>query len=104
MDRSGLTISAPLKRLNIIQYAIALGDEDVVALQAARLPPAMRELADYLAAQQYADTDKENDKPPLARRPRPPPGNTVLLPRKHGASDGLIKILVRKPSFFVSGW
>jgi len=44
-----------LKRLNIIQDAITLGDEDVVALQAARLPPAMRELADYLAAQQYAE-------------------------------------------------
>lgn len=44
-----------LKRLNIIQDAIALGDEDVVASQAARLPPAMRELADYLTAQKYAD-------------------------------------------------
>jgi len=44
-----------LKRLNIIQDAITLGDEDVVASQAERLPPAMQELADLLTAQKYAD-------------------------------------------------
>jgi len=48
-------MSALLKRLNIIQDAIALGDEDVIALQAACLPVALRELADLLTAQKYAD-------------------------------------------------
>ncbi|MDD9885175.1 MAG: hypothetical protein OXU62_11720 [Gammaproteobacteria bacterium] len=44
-----------LKRLNIIQDAITLGDEDVIALQAGRLPAELQELADYLVAQKYAD-------------------------------------------------
>ena len=44
-----------LQRLNIIQDAITLGEDDIVALQAARLPSAMRELADLLVAQKYAD-------------------------------------------------
>ncbi len=44
-----------LKRFNIIQDAIALGDEDVAAMQGARLPPEMGELAGHLAGQRYAD-------------------------------------------------
>jgi len=44
-----------LKRLNIIQDAITLGDADVIALQAGRLPAGMDELASLLVAQRYAD-------------------------------------------------
>jgi len=44
-----------LKRLNIIQDAITLGDADVIASQAGRLPAAMDELASLLTAGRYAD-------------------------------------------------
>ena len=44
-----------LKRLNIIQDAITLGEDDIVALQAVRLPAEMQELANLLIAQRYAD-------------------------------------------------
>ncbi|WP_423906102.1 hypothetical protein [Candidatus Spongiihabitans sp.] len=44
-----------LNRLNIIQDAITLGEDDIIALQAERLPSAMRGLAELLVAQKYAD-------------------------------------------------
>ena len=44
-----------LRRLNIIQDAIALGDEDVIALQTTHLPQELKELSDLIAAQKYAD-------------------------------------------------
>ncbi|MGI9306992.1 MAG: hypothetical protein ACR2P5_06780 [Gammaproteobacteria bacterium] len=43
-----------LKRLDIIQNAIAVGDEDIVALQAERLPEAATELRALLAKKEYA--------------------------------------------------
>ena len=43
-----------LKRLEIIQSAIDLDDEDVVALQTQRLPPEAEELAQLLGRKEYA--------------------------------------------------
>ena len=44
-----------LKRLEIIQNAIALGDEDIIALQIPKLPPEAAALIKLLADQQYAE-------------------------------------------------
>lgn len=44
-----------LSRLNIIQDAITLGEDDIIAMQASRLPPAMKGLAELLVTQKYAD-------------------------------------------------
>ena len=44
-----------LKRLEIIRIAIDLGDEDVVALQASRLPSEAAKLAQLLEQQEYAN-------------------------------------------------
>ncbi len=48
-------MSDVLKRLTIIQEAIALNDEDIILLQSARLPQKMNDLADLLTAKKYAD-------------------------------------------------
>ena len=44
-----------LKRLEIIQNAIVLGDEDIIALQIPKLPPEAAALTKLLADQQYAE-------------------------------------------------
>ncbi len=44
-----------LKRLEIIQAAIDLGDEDVVALQTPRLPSEAAKLAQLLEQHEYAN-------------------------------------------------
>ena len=44
-----------LKRFNIIQNAIELGDDDLAAMQGSRLPPDAGELAEHLATQRWAD-------------------------------------------------
>ena len=48
-------MSHSLTRLNLIQEAITLGDEDVIVLQSIRLPAEMKDLAELLTAKKYAD-------------------------------------------------
>ena len=48
-------MSHSLARLNLIQEAITLGDEDVIVLQSVRLPAEMKSLAELLTAKKYAD-------------------------------------------------
>ena len=48
-------MSTLLTRLNIIQDAITLGDEDIIALQATRLPPELKDLSNLITTKKYAD-------------------------------------------------
>ena len=48
-------MSHSLARLNLIQEAITLGDEDVIVLQSVRLPAEMKGLAELLTEKKYAD-------------------------------------------------
>lgn len=42
-----------LNRLQIIENALALGDEEIVALQADKLPPEASELSDLIKQKAY---------------------------------------------------